>query len=461
MSRWVDVSESEWFFNEIMEASNIVLEDGEPLVTGIPYSSFIDGAPYLYEEQKGATGKTVFHLDVYVVPTAANPLYVYIDGVQTIYKEWSINAGKTDVELYVPAASTSVISFVSIGKPEVDSFGKPNLQTNYSYPQKVLDNPYYYDPFNRKYQEYCYAFGRALKRAQVPVDAEDTMTSAQIATKYIGDKQDTYWIDSTGLIFLPYNLDGVTCQLQYTSIDEDNNVTLKGGNFHCAAPTGNVRYNNRFFPSAMITRQEAFSLIDRLRKTFYSRFTDLDAPEANFYQEEISYYGQKVFKLKGRVSGGTSLLIVRVDGATQTLGTHYTKFDDHTVLFIAPLPENKLVTFTVNKTESSRFADVGDVGKMRKPDATVVEYSSSYSVWWAKNVMDMEDERISDGTHLIEGITTTKFFDGAVAVDNMNNPIGGSDPAQTWFMPQTPMTRAQTVAFLNRFRKWAVDIFKR
>ena len=40
MRKWVDVNEGDWFYNDVMEATNMVLEDGEVFVAGINYNKF-------------------------------------------------------------------------------------------------------------------------------------------------------------------------------------------------------------------------------------------------------------------------------------------------------------------------------------------------------------------------------------------------------------------------------------
>ncbi|WKL02743.1 hypothetical protein Q0F98_02245 [Paenibacillus amylolyticus] len=79
----------------------MVLEDGEVFVAGINYNKFEEGKPFVYEEIKGKAGQTSFSLPVLIKPTDDNPLYVFIDGVQTIYQTAETNSkGLTDVELY-------------------------------------------------------------------------------------------------------------------------------------------------------------------------------------------------------------------------------------------------------------------------------------------------------------------------------------------------------------------------
>lgn len=128
MISWADVSEKDWFYNEVMEASNYLMGDGEPFIQGIAYGSFESNAPYLYEEQNGAAGQKVFTVQGKITPSADNPLFVFVDGTQTLYKEIRVNPNdpnKTDIELYYAPPAGSVVAFSSLGKPALDRFGKP------------------------------------------------------------------------------------------------------------------------------------------------------------------------------------------------------------------------------------------------------------------------------------------------------------------------------------------------
>ena len=77
MSRFLDVTSNKWYYNEMVEASNIMLEDGEPLIKGIPYNTFEEGKPYIYKEFKATAGQKEFVLDKAITPTNNNPLFVY------------------------------------------------------------------------------------------------------------------------------------------------------------------------------------------------------------------------------------------------------------------------------------------------------------------------------------------------------------------------------------------------
>lgn len=467
MIRWVDVNESDWYFNEITEACNTLLEDGEPLIQGIAYNAYWEGTPYLYEEQKGVKGKTIFTLTKKLIPTPANPLLAFIDGAQTIIKSCTDNAtGTSDVEFYVSPPSGSTISFTSMGKPDVDRFGKPKMAGGTpTYPNKKLDwgDFYYYEPLSRQYQEYLYAFGQKLFRVDVPAE-EWTIPSngQQLAAKYIGNKQDRYIVspaDLGGWIYLPYSLDGVTCRFTYNSL-ENEVIKMRGGNFQ--AHGENVIFNNRFFPKAYITHLEAVVLLDRLRKSFYSRFTDVDAPTNQTDETFITYRDQKVIKLNSKVDQLANGVTVKLDGVVKTRPADFNMFDDHTILWNTPLTEGREVTVSYHKTTSVRFKDVGRTTSMFDNETSeTISVNGSESVYWAESVLSLEEETLANNSEwLINGRSITNFTNGSVTVDHLYNPVPGTDPEQYYFMPQTILTRAEGVALLNRFRKWCIEKFK-
>lgn len=459
---WVDVKPTDWFYNEIMEASRIKLEDGSPFIQGIPYGVFKNGSPYIYEEHIGVTGKKKFLLSTYVNPTVDNPLNVYIDGVQTVYKALRTVDGKTEVELYVAPKQGSIISFISEGIPLTDRFGKPvtnSIPAQYPSYKLSKGDKYFYNPFSRKYQEYVYAFGKMLMRASVD-DSEWGISSVEdILKKYIGYKNDVYVIEPyTGTIYMPYILNNVTCRITYSYLDGyEKQITEV---YKPSSPS--VVFTNRFFPNAYITRAEAYTLINRLRQTFYSRFTDIETPTNVLDQTIVAYEGQRIFKLNGTYPAKENLLVVTVNGELKNSSTDYVEFDEHTVIFNQGLKQGDEVHFLYEKTQSRRFADVNGITQMIVQNTgEVVTINGLLDSWWAGHVLSIEDEKLKDGTYLIEGINVTNFdTEGRVVVDNMYNNIPGTNEPVRMFMPYSLLTRAQAVAFLNRFRKWCIEKFK-
>jgi len=472
MISWVDVSEKDWFFNEVHEASNYLMADGEPFIQGIAYGTFESNAPYLYEEQKASSGQKVFTLQAKLAPSAENPLFVFIDGTQTLYRELRPNktdSTKTDIELYHAPSPNSVVAFSSYGKPAVDRFGKPipSNSSSFAYPSKPLDNgsTYYYNPFSRQYNEYLYAYGRSLNRIDIPEEEWKSASGQQLASKYIGLKQDVYIVSPApnATIYLPYNLYGVQVRFIYNSY-ENGALFMRGGYF--SVKSSGVWRNDRFFPNAYINRAEACVLIDRLRRSFYQRFTDSKPPTNLLDESHTTYEGQRVFRMNGTYPAGKQLLVVKVDGKTLKKAD-YQEFDDHTVLFNIPVAAGKEVTFFYNKEVSSRFQDVGRDKYMYNRNsgekiALNGGLTGSTPSWWAPSVLSLEDERFGNNEdYLVEGIEINNLVDGAAVVNNMYEvSSSNSDDSERWFMPYSLLTRAQAVSFLNRFRQWSLERFK-
>lgn len=86
--------------------------------------------------------------------------------------------------------------------------------------------------------------------------------------------------------------------------------------------------------------------------------------------------------------------------------------------------------FTSSKTES-RFDDVN----------TAITANYEGNKWWWHNVRDLEDLKLSDGTYLLNGYPANELGE-------IN--LGFGDP----------LTRAQMVVLLNKFRAWYIEILK-
>lgn len=423
--RWVDIHAGQWFYNEVIEATNYLLEDGEPLVSGMSYDELIE--PRIYEEFQAA-GQATFTLSQSVNPTADNPLYVFIDGVQSVYK--SVNGNK--VELYAAPRVGALVSFFMPGKPKLDANGRPNsAKGGYQYPSYQLNfggDPnleYYYNPFDMKYLEYLYAFGRALKRANVQAAEWGLYDVQTLLRKYIGYKDDVYAVDPyTGTIYVPYTLNNVSLQFVYTARNKTNGTfKLMRGTLKATSPS--VPYNDRFFPDARLTRAEAIALLDRLRQSFYHRFTDSEPPKGSFHDIQIAYTGQKVFRVNGAFNPDGLNLAVKVDGVTLSKSKgDYTIIDDHTILLKNPLKDGQVVEFIFTKL-SSKFEDVLN------------------TKWYYQNVIGLEMEY-----YQAEG-GRRWLLTGRVANED-----------DTLLFPEEFMTRAEAVSLLNRFRLWGIQKFK-
>lgn len=498
MKNFIDIQPGDWFYQEVVEACNYELQDGQALWAGIPYGIFKE--PHFYKEITAWAGQTEFDCGTTITVTATNPLYVYINGVQTVYKGLKTSSGTLGnsgniIVLYSGVQQNSIVSICQVGVPQLykdddlnhgiytptddESIGRPVPVADAMYPCKPLQYGYmyYYDPQHMRQNEYCYAYGRALKRATIPYrewNSIDTLDKLQaLLRKYIGYKIDTYticpndpsifpfaddlrvWALSYGVInpsdpnyghypnnnyygdnkyrswiFLPYNLENVTCKLEYVIFDEsDWQYKVKSGEFRVASPNGKVNYNDRFFPNAGVMWCEAYAVLNRLRRSFYSRFTDAEATntlvKANgttvlaLDETQIAYEGQTVFHLCNTYIPGQNDIKVYVNG-TQLPSSKFTQTDKNTITLKGAVKRGDKVRIYGERTSVTRFTDVPDN-------------------YWAKwDIMALELEQFDNGEYLLQ-----PYYSG-----------------DTLLEPDLKMLRYDVVVLLNRFRKWCVEKFK-
>ncbi|GBF32194.1 hypothetical protein DCCM_0385 [Desulfocucumis palustris] len=534
MKAWLDVNSGDWFYNEVIEATNYALEDGTPLIAGIAYNAFVK--PGFYLELKAAKGQKDYDLKQTITVTPDNPLFVYVDGVQSLYrciKDSNGGEGGTGniVSLYASPALGAIVSFCQIGVPRYkegiggtgpdtgDEYnGRPYVEAEGMYPRNPLmyGDLYYYDPQHMVFNEYCYAYGRRMRRSVIPdrewrgVDSDEKLET--LLSKYIGYSNDVYVVSPNDLaifphaeqlrlqavadsesgannycpgvpgfyalpeernkirswIFMPYSLQNVTCRIEYVT---RNRLTgqheMKGGEFAVRSPNGKVIYNDRFFPHTYMLRAEAAILMNKIRKSFYARFTDYDGYKLNKYcanpgcvaydqyhdinqDREYCFFcgsldypmkraaildetytacgGQNVFKLMGCFDPeDASTLTVKVNGETIPSNLYQAR-GSSAVKMLVPLQDGDKVGFS-GKREKSRFSDIPG------------SYPNPFYQW---DIIELELETFNNGEYVLTGTNADHSLD-----------ING----QT-FMPERKLTRAELVAVLNRFRKWCIEKFK-
>lgn len=457
----------------MVEASNIMLEDGEPLIKGIPYNTFEEGKPYIYKEFKATAGQKEFVLDKAITPTNNNPLFVYINGVQTVYKNVVPSGANTKVILYSGVPANAIVSFASYGVPKLDEFKRPS-QTNMSkvrYPNKRLKNydKYYYDRFYRGKKECVSAFGKYLRRVNIPQkewDADPTKRQ-EVLRRYIGYNDDVYFIAPDGILHVPYNLNGITCKVTYLT----NEGYIKANTEEVTPITDTILHLNRVFPDAFITRAEAFVLIDRLRRTFYRRFTDSQPVTYELDSTVTAYNGQRSVSVQGRYEVGKNDLEVYLNNDKQKVDVDYEEYDGYTIVFKHYLNEGDIVRFKSKRTKSLHLEDVGihteyyrvDKGTYTNINGTVGNEDPTKDSWWAPHILALEQEMLSSGELMVDGMPvkgiTTHEGVKTVPVTSMKDPVYQGEGGEEWFMPETFMTRAHAATILNRFRKLMMERF--
>ncbi len=428
MRGWVDIKPEDWYYHDVLEATNYRLVNGDQLVRGMYYDLYQTNQPRIYREFVAQEGQKVFIVQGLKEPTANNPLFVYVNGVQIVYKKID---GAT-VELYSSLKAKDIVTFFMPGVPLVDEqTRRPGTSGNpVEYPNIALQygNDYIYNSLGKRAVEYLFVGGQSLRRAPISKQEWFNVTNSsqlqQLLRQYINFDIDIYavsppdhpYLGSKSLLFVPYNMNEVTAIFHYqTESGRTIQETIK-----CGSPA--IVYNDRFFPEAQMLRKEVVALGFRLLESFFDRFTDTQAADSLSGETSVSYHCQKIVQLKFPYTAGSDQLRVYINGRRLLLGSEYTEFDDHTIILVDPLPKGMLIHVTKGDIAESKFADV-----------------AGNHEYWADPVRVMERLALNDGTFLIIGKT-----------------IAGEDK----FCPDDVMTRGETVAFLNRLRTWCIERFR-
>lgn len=413
MYSWMDVKPGDWFYNDVMEVTNIDLPDGSRLVNGMVYTEFVTGKPYVYKEIQAKQGTVSYKLDSALNNTPDNPVIVWVDGVRTLFKTITVGSdGLPVLELFTAPKAGAVISIGCPGVASVDATTKrpvPNDPAGAPHPHGNLYIPsgeyYVFRPYDGRNIEYVTAFGKRLRRVEPK--------PGQSYDDAIGFLQDVYAIDIYGKIYLPYNLNHVRVIVTYYT-------NLSGQRVNHIIPNQDKVYmNNRYFPDAQLTRAEFVTLLWRMRQNFYMRFTDYERSPRMIDETVLTYLGQQMFVLEGYYVMGGGLTIT-CDGKTYRRNTDYEEISTNKVKFYEPFDVDKKVQFKFTKTSSVRFKDV--------PSST----------FGFDAILDMEEDECQ--------------VLGRVLLP----PRGG---ASDEFRPEQMITRIEAVSMLNRFRTWCLERF--
>jgi len=488
MKRFIDVKPSDWFYDDVIEASNTILSDGKPLMTGLPYTKFTTGAPFVYEEIKSKKGQASFTINKYLVDNSVKgcPIYVFVDGTQTTYKKISYDTKKTKttIDLYIAPKEGAIVAIASPGIPTLDIWGRPiytpegdDLKGNYPVVVPKYYKDYVWQPQTNN--EYLIGpDGKYLRKASVPND-EANLSGQQLAEKYIGFKEDVYLVQR-GLVYLPFDLYHKTVTFKYSHVTNDlykyETETLK------SAESNEVLHTDRFFPYAPIERWRMYQILNRLRHTFYETFTDSE-PIGNIYDEDfqIEYTGQRTLELSVLpsiyVSGDTKpiLTIIRDDGTVISKlieGKDY-KFNNNIVFFLISLKEGTLINVFAEKNVSTEFVDVNKPVKYFLVDENKVLNMDGGNGLWADDVIEYSSERFGNNESLIPGYnifeleSKTKLphiyghlSSGTGKFLNRFIPkLTSGKPYYQYFMPLTFVDKASTVNSLDKMFRWSKERF--
>lgn len=377
--------------------------NGNTFFSGIPYNVFSDNKGCVdYEIVCTASGGYEFYLPYSISPTVENPLKVYIDGIETVIDNITLmGSSQTYVKLKRGVPYGSVVRFFYAGEPR-------------------------------------YRVTACISSVKV---YSDTTKSSVLATMNMGDSAD-YINGPENENWYKVNFGGTEGYVSYLD-------TRK-------IPTG-VDSTSVAYPSATI-------IVD-------SEFTYMYDPYNGIAAEVVKYNGRQLrrvdsaseitqYGLEYYVSGGViytnyslnneilDVVVLETNGMIQkSVYKRLTVKSDSIVytnrffpdvmtsraeLFICMnhLRINLFARFTdsykdVDVEYTSRFSDVQEI----------LDASGGNYPWWWDHVYQLERLMFSDGEYLLQG-------------------TGGN------LLVEKPITRAEMITIVDRFREWIVDVFK-
>jgi hypothetical protein len=272
--KFFDIQPNQWFFKDVVDMENVLLDDDIPFVSGYPFNEFevgLDRVDLIIDDIKSPTSilevpKTLSH-------TAQNPVIVYVDGIITVMDEVNMNVpsqGFTQIKLRRVVAPGSIVRVLQQGIPSVDSSNRNTpvgVTKAFYYPSMQLTIPtgesYIYNPFSSTSFEVAKFSGSQLKR--VPYD--HTIHSNFLFFKGLYE----YTVSPSGVLYVPFDLNNQEVEIKYATVG--------------ASGLENSRYKNDrvessqlvyfgFFPDAIISRAEFFTFLNNIRIYLTRKFSD-------------------------------------------------------------------------------------------------------------------------------------------------------------------------------------------
>lgn len=294
--KWIDVKPSDWFYRDIMDADNIILEPGGApgLVSSYPYNVFVPGKERFVKTYVSTADQVAFPVPGYT-PSADNPLLFYVSGqpmqVAAVHPDgWTSDMGGsypipppgTNYDAYLNLPVTGGLDVVgqALGTPElVDTgFGRkvPTTNGGMAYPSIDLTHKDKYHQDILNYSEVCVSLSKKMQRVEVEMyPGEDVH---EILYRTIGTQQDRFAIVG-GTLYTSFECNEIPCNITYYYSDNGN---IYPHSEKVIPRSDNVIYNDRLFPHVQMSRAEFMYLLQKIRKNFYNRFTDrLYVPESN------------------------------------------------------------------------------------------------------------------------------------------------------------------------------------
>ena len=267
-SRFFDVLPNYWYYNDVVELEDIILDNDKQFISGFPFNNFVVGKEAVDIIVNVTQSGVEIVLDIVIRDTTDNRATVYVDGFITSAKITpdSPVAGKTKVSLTRPISQGQTVRIIQQGVPMVDSgTGRPsaNGQKPFSYPHfdVITDSNLMYasDITQTFWSERALYNGAELRR----VEYSDSIHTNK--TFFSNDYE--YTVSPDGILYAPFNLNNEVIEIKYSYIDISTGVIGTDGYTKLRATLGideSLVYFG-FFPNAKITRSEFFAILNNLR----------------------------------------------------------------------------------------------------------------------------------------------------------------------------------------------------
>lgn len=399
MSRWVDVTPDKWFYNDIEDLTNLIV-DGTPYFAGIDYNMFQDGKQAIDYEFVVTQDKTIeFRIDSVVYPSDSNPIVVYVNDLIVACDEIKPNnpEGQTYIKLRRSVKSGSTVRVKYVGEPKYvikscAAEGTPIRSTANASGQVVRTLGFnevvaYVGDYNNFYKVEDGYMQKDSRARLVPlgvggsVQYPSALLLIDEGFSYLYNPYEGYSseivkfngkqlrrVNSTndfilgeeyciaeGRIKVPYVLNNEV--LDVTILQKNELGIIKSKTIRLRPTSSVIIHQNRFFPDITTSKAEFLTVLNRLRILLTKQFTDSE-----------------------------------------------------------PWRSNK---------STSRFSDVHALVNRGTP-------------WWWVNVRDIEEMKMPDGSYL----------------------LNSREPINSFLGIELNITRAEMVELIDKFRIWFIESFK-
>lgn len=297
--KWLDVNPIDWFYRAVLESDRIFLDANkkEPLFKGKLYNKFNTGKERAVFNFTTTEGQTRFKIDGYL-PDSREIVLVYIDGVPN----YPTKLERDYVTIGFPLTGGKSVSVFLSGvvamqegdnTPENCSTSPLSNTCTPRYPSKKLEMSDNY-VFDLRYSlnENAVCMGVKLKRVNVDPQIGESIQAALERT--IGYQDNCFTILS-GFLYVSYNLNNFPVFVNY---NYRAGAVVKNRQREKVVPaTSCGMYNDRFFPNSTITRAEFFTLLQRMRVSFYNKYTDRG------YQPTVAAKTERYIRDRAKITG--------------------------------------------------------------------------------------------------------------------------------------------------------------